>query len=34
MGWAQDHAWDGLVTGLVWGTATAVIGLPDALRRR
>ena len=33
MGWAQDHAWDGLVTGLVWGTATAVIGLPDSLRR-
>ena len=34
LGWAQDHAWDGLVTGLVWGSATAVIGLPDALRRR
>lgn len=33
LGWAQDHAWDGLVTGLVWGTATAAIGLPEALRR-
>ena len=33
LGWAQDHAWDGLVTGLVWGTATAAIGLPGALRR-
>ena len=34
LGWAQDHAWDGLVTGLVWGSATAVMGLPEALRRR
>jgi hypothetical protein len=34
LGWAQDHAWDGLVTGLVWGTATAVIGLPETLRQR
>lgn len=33
LGWAQDHAWDGLVTGLVWATATAVIGLPATLRR-
>jgi hypothetical protein len=32
LGWAQDHGWDGLVTGLVWGTATAAIGLPDVLR--
>jgi hypothetical protein len=32
LGWAQDHAWDGLVTGLVWGTATAAIGLPEGLR--
>jgi hypothetical protein len=32
LGWSQDHAWDGLVTGLVWGTATAVIGLPEAFR--
>ncbi|MBF8291068.1 MAG: hypothetical protein HW391_2036 [Chloroflexi bacterium] len=31
LGWAQDHAWDGLVAGLVWGTATAMIGLPNAL---
>ncbi len=34
LGWAQDHGWDGLVTGLIWGTATAMIGLPEALRRR
>jgi hypothetical protein len=33
LGWSQDHAWDGLVTGLVWGSATAVIGLPERLRR-
>ena len=33
LGWAQDHAWDGLVTGLVWGTTTATVGLPEALRR-
>jgi hypothetical protein len=32
LGWAQDHAWDGLVTGLVWGTATATVGLPEAIR--
>jgi hypothetical protein len=32
MGWAQDHGWDGLVTGLAWGTATAVVGLPATLR--
>jgi len=33
LGWAQDHGWDGLVTGLVWGTATAVIGLRGVLRQ-
>jgi hypothetical protein len=33
MGWAQDHAWDGLVTGLTWGIATAAVDLPIALRR-
>ncbi len=33
VGWSQDHAWDGLVTGLVWGAGTAVIGLPEAVRR-
>lgn len=32
VGWAQDHAWDGLVTGLVWGAATAFLGLPERLR--
>lgn len=34
LGWAQDHGWDGLVTGLIWGTATAAIGLPGTIRRR
>ena len=34
LGWAQDHGWDGLVTGLVWGTATAVVGFPHSIRRR
>ena len=33
LGWSQDHAWDGLVAGLVWGIGTAVIGLPEALQR-
>ncbi|MCI0583784.1 MAG: hypothetical protein L0227_13005 [Chloroflexi bacterium] len=32
IGWSVDHAWDGLITGLVWGVATATMGLPDALR--
>jgi len=32
LGWAQDHAWDGLISGLIWGTVTAAIGLPEALR--
>ena len=34
LGWAQDHGWDGLVAGLIWGTATAVVGLPESIRRR
>lgn len=34
LGWAQDHGWDGLVAGLVWGTATAALGLPQTIRRR
>lgn len=34
LGWAQDHGWDGLVAGLVWGTATAIVGLPQSIRRR
>jgi hypothetical protein len=33
LGWSQDHAWDGLIAGLVWGSATAVFGLPGALYR-
>lgn len=34
LGWAQDHGWDGLVAGLIWGGATAAIGLPGTIRRR
>ncbi|MES2209818.1 MAG: hypothetical protein V4515_06490 [Chloroflexota bacterium] len=34
LGWAQDHAWDGLVAGLVWGIATAAVGLPRSIRRQ
>lgn len=34
LGWAQDHAWDGLVAGIVWGIATAAVGFPHSLRRR
>lgn len=34
LGWAQDHAWDGLVAGIVWGIATAAVGLPHSIRRR
>lgn len=34
LGWAQDHGWDGLVAGLVWGIATAVVGLPQSIRGR
>ena len=32
LGWAQDHGWDGLVAGLVWGTATAAVGMPHMIR--
>lgn len=34
LGWAQDHGWDGLVAGLVWGASTAAVGLPQTIRRR
>jgi hypothetical protein len=34
VGWSMDHAWDGVVTGVVWGTATAAIGVPATLRAR
>lgn len=33
-GWAQDHAVDGVGTALVWGIATAAIGLPARLSAR
>ena len=34
LGWATRHAVDGLVVGLVWGIATAAVGLPLALKAR
>ena len=30
IGWATDHAVDGLIVGLVWATATILVGLPSA----
>ena len=33
VGWATRHAMDGLVVGLVWGIATAAVGLPAILKR-
>ena len=33
VGWSTDHAIDGIVVGLIWGTATALVGVPDRLRR-
>jgi hypothetical protein len=32
LGWSTDHAVNGTVVGLLWGVATAVIGLPRQLR--
>ncbi len=32
LGWATDHAFDGLVVGLVWGGATAWTGIAGRLR--
>ena len=32
LGWATDHAFDGLVVGLVWGGATAATGITSRLR--
>ena len=32
VGWATDHAFDGLVVGLVWGGATAWTGIATRLR--
>ncbi len=34
VGWASRHAVDGVVVGLVWGIATAAVGLPAILDRR
>lgn len=33
VGWSTHHAAEGLIVGLVWATATAVVGLPDRLSR-
>lgn len=32
LGWATDHAFDGLVVGLAWGGATAATGIATRLR--
>lgn len=32
VGWATDHAVDGVIVGLVWGTVTAAAGMLDRLR--
>lgn len=32
VGWATDHAFDGVVVGLVWGTVTALGGALERLR--
>ncbi|MBI2762479.1 MAG: hypothetical protein HYX54_01795 [Chloroflexi bacterium] len=34
LGWAEEHGWDGLVAGIVWGLATAAVGLPYSIRGR
>lgn len=34
IGWSMRHAVDGLVVGVVWGIATAAVGLPTLLRSR
>lgn len=34
LGWSTRHAMDGVVVGLIWGSATAAVGLPDRLSRR
>ena len=33
VGWSTDHAIDGIVVGLIWGVATALVGVPDRLRQ-
>ena len=32
VGWSTDHAIDGIVVGVIWGVATALVGVPDRLR--
>jgi hypothetical protein len=32
VGWSTDHAIDGIVVGLIWGIATALVGVPERLR--
>ncbi len=33
VGWSTHHAIEGIVVGIVWGVATAVVGVPERLRR-
>ena len=33
VGWSTDHAIQGLIVGIVWGIATAIIGVPERLRQ-
>lgn len=34
VGWSTDHAFEGLIVGVIWGVATAMVGVPERLRRR
>jgi hypothetical protein len=33
VGWATDHAINGLIVGVIWGVATALAGIPERLRQ-
>jgi hypothetical protein len=33
LGWATDHAVNGLIVGVIWGVATALTGIPERLRQ-
>ena len=34
VGWSTEHAVAGVVVGLLWGTLTVAVGLPEILKRR
>ncbi len=34
LGWSTEHAVAGVVVGLLWGTLTVAVGLPEILKRR